>query len=512
MKERLSHTSGRWFGRGIHHDGSHTTNNNQSYAPHLKLDFPKFNGGKDLTSWICRVEQFYHFHETPVANQVALAFISFGRYGLTQFYDYFGELTKLQQSGSVKDYQGQFEQLLAKAGHLPPMRQHDYMKPRTFRKDDCQVLQHQIMEATSSNKEEGIPRPPMAIRRLSPSELQQRKDKGLCYNYNEKFHPGHRCKKLFFIEACYNEEDGDVIMEAESSEVQDEQEALRISLHTISGAQSFDTKRVRGLRPTNTKQFKVMVASGDKLPSRGKCIGVQLKMGSFTTKADFFILPLEGYDVVMGTQWLRTLGEILWDFSKLVMRFTVAGREIVLHGLSAPVNRMVENQKLEQVTRKGRQGAIIQYMAIGPPQTYQANSTLQPLLDEYGDLFHEPTGLPPQKAQDHCITLLPGSGSMATKPYRYPYYQKSEIERMVTDMLNSGVIRPSRSPFSSPVIGKKTRWLMENFCPKNDPSHFIAKHYMEVCSEDRSKEPTVPMVPADHHGCAVDLAPQAYGI
>jgi hypothetical protein len=191
-------------------------------------------------------------------------------------------------------------------------------------------------------------------------------------------------------------------------------------------------------------------------------LGVQLKMGSFTTKADFFILPLEGYDVVMGTQWLQPLGEILWDFSKLVMRFTVAGREIVLHGLSAPVNRMVENQKLEQVTRKGRQGAIIQYMAIGPPQTYQADSTLQPLLDEYGDLFHEPTGLPPQKAQDHCITLLPGSGSMATKPYRYPYYQKSEIERMVTDMLNSGVIRPSRSPFSSPVIGKKTRWLMEN--------------------------------------------------
>ena len=152
----------------------------------------------------------------------------------------------------------------------------------------------------------------------------------------------------------------------------------------------------------------------------------------------------------------------MWDFSKLVMRFTVAGREVVLHGLSAPVNRMVENQKLEQVTRKGRQGVIIQYLAIGPPQTYQADSTLQPLLDEYGDLFHEPTGLPPQRAQDHCIPLLPGSGSVATKPYRYPYYQKSEIERMVTNMLNSGVIRPSRSPFSSPVIGKKTRWLMEN--------------------------------------------------
>jgi hypothetical protein len=332
----------------------------------LKLDFPKFNGGKDLTSWICRVEQFYHFHETPVANQVALASFHLegeaqlwyqllkqesevitwdvfksgllARYGLTQFYDYFGELTKLQQSGSVKDYQGQFEQLLAKAGHLPPIRQvscfvsglkesikADVMTGRPTdlstaiglaRLYEAKNLSQRRLpsattsnhEATSSNKEEGIPRPPMAIRRLSPSELQQRKDKGLCYNYNEKFHLGHRCKKLFFIEACYNEEDGDVIMEAESSEVQDEQEALRISFHAISGAQSFDTKRVRGifgsvstiilldlgsthnflsehfanrlgLRPTNTKQFKVMVASGDKLPSRGKCIGGAVEDG-----------------------------------------------------------------------------------------------------------------------------------------------------------------------------------------------------------------------------------------
>jgi hypothetical protein len=49
------------------------------------------------------------------------------------------------------------------------------------------------------------------------------------------------------------------------------------------------------------------------------------------------------------------------------MRFTVAGREVVLHGLSALVNRIVENQKLEQVTRKRRQGAIVQYLAIGTP-------------------------------------------------------------------------------------------------------------------------------------------------
>ena len=30
-------------------------------------------------------------------------------YGPTQFYNYFGELAKLQQTGSVKEYQSKFE-------------------------------------------------------------------------------------------------------------------------------------------------------------------------------------------------------------------------------------------------------------------------------------------------------------------------------------------------------------------------------------------------------------------
>lgn len=74
------------------------------------------------------------------------------------------------------------------------------------------------------------------------------------------------------------------------------------------------------------------------------------------------------------------------------------------------------------------------------------------ILEEFKMLFKEPQGLPPQRHRDHAIRLLPGSQTPNLRPYRYSYYQKNEIERLVREMLSAGVVRPSVSSFSSLVI------------------------------------------------------------
>lgn len=84
------------------------------------------------------------------------------------------------------------------------------------------------------------------------------------------------------------------------------------------------------------------------------------------------------------------------------------------------------------------------------------------LLHQYAKVFYQPSGLPPHSEHDHSILLIPGATPVKVRPYRYPHSQKEQIELMVQQMLDEGIIQPSKSPFSSPILlVKKKRWRME---------------------------------------------------
>ena len=74
------------------------------------------------------------------------------------------------------------------------------------------------------------------------------------------------------------------------------------------------------------------------------------------------------------------------------------------------------------------------------------------LLHTFKDVFEQPHGLPPTQSHDHSIPLLLNTLLVKVHPYRYLHSQKSEIERIVNEMLAEGIIQPSSSSFSSPVL------------------------------------------------------------
>ena len=84
-----------------------------------------------------------------------------------------------------------------------------------------------------------------------------------------------------------------------------------------------------------------------------------------------------------------------------------------------------------------------------------ASSTLYdiPVVRDYPDVFPEELpGMPPERDIEFVIELTPGTSPIAQKPYRMNTEELVELKKQLADMLSKGLIRPSASPWGSPVI------------------------------------------------------------
>ena len=60
--------------------------------------------------------------------------------------------------------------------------------------------------------------------------------------------------------------------------------------------------------------FQVFIANGGIMKCDGRCENVKLKMGDYHPKTHMFSIEMGGCDIVLGAEWLRTLGPITMDF------------------------------------------------------------------------------------------------------------------------------------------------------------------------------------------------------
>ena len=239
-------------------------------------------------------------------------------------------------------------------------------------------------------------------RRLSPKEMADRRRQGLCFNCNEPYTRGHNrfCKRIFFVDGV------EIDDEATTDEATD---APCYSLHAVTGVRLSDTLRIRvvvgsaslvalldsgsshnfiseraaqrtGLPVVPRPRLSAVVANGERVTCPGVLpqAGFTIQGASFA--ADLFIMPLAGFDVVLGAQWLGTLGPVTWDFTARTMSFQHQGATVLWRAVAEPLRSSVCT-------------------------TTASPSLLDELLATFEDVFAEPTGLPPPRSRDHRINL-----------------------------------------------------------------------------------------------------------
>ncbi|KAM5586386.1 hypothetical protein ABKV19_005352, partial [Rosa sericea] len=205
-------------------------------------------------------------------------------------------------------------------------------------------------------------------KRLTQAEYQERRAKNLCFFCEEPFKPGHNCRKgrAFLIEVSSGDESNidtntvDVTEEL-TSELTKMDEPL-IQLHAVLGEHS-ETMQLKGevghkrqvhvlidsgashnfIHPSVLKKCKLLygsksplnvkVASGAIMQTTGHLPSFQMTLQGYTFQAEFYVLPVSGCEVILGASWLRSLGDILWNFEDLTMKFDKGSTRYTLQGL-----------------------------------------------------------------------------------------------------------------------------------------------------------------------------------
>lgn len=80
----------------------------------------------------------------------------------------------------------------------------------------------------------------------------------------------------------------------------------------------------------STPNLAMVVTNGTKLCSKAVCKNLVFEMQGETFAGEVRLLPLEGCDMVLGIQWLLTLGPILWNFKNLSMQFQLQRKSLIL--------------------------------------------------------------------------------------------------------------------------------------------------------------------------------------
>lgn len=383
--------------------------------------------------------------------------------------------------------QSQAPESVDRASYLAKIQQHVLEKGKNRYSKSLALQRPNATNTRPDNKPMPVNTPLWKERQLRDF----RRANNLCYFCGDKFEPGHidKCAKRpkpHLNALVVNDLDVQLTEETLNQlEIEDvlTQELCNLSLNALAGTESADSMRVRAL--VQNQVMLILVDSGSShsfisadmvqhlkiQPASMSPVPVQLADGG-TIVTDKFIpnlqwwaqgntftstmrvLDMSAYDAILGYDWLKSHSPMLCDWEHKSMQFVEQGVQVTLSGVSQPavdIQELSADQLLKWCSGN-EVWALAIVESVEQVESKDTPAEIPVLIDEFSDIFGQPKELPPHRPYDHSIPLQPNATPVNSRPYRYSPLHKNEIERQVKELLASGFITTSTSPFASPVL------------------------------------------------------------
>lgn len=203
------------------------------------------------------------------------------------------------------------------------------------------------------------------LKRLTPEELVAHREQELCFNCDKRYHHNHRCNSRVHLLIADDEERSPDTYTPLGLKLDPpdpiDPNTTQLNLHSLTGPLAPKTLRFSGLldnqkvltlvdggsthnfiqdtmvahlglSPCDTSPLKVMAGNGQYLHCHQVCPAMSIMIQEVAFTIDLHLLPLCGANIVLGVQWLRSLGPILTDYTTLSMTFMHQGRTVEFKG------------------------------------------------------------------------------------------------------------------------------------------------------------------------------------
>jgi hypothetical protein len=221
--------------------------------------------------------------------------------------------------------------------------------------------------------------------RLTPQQLEEIKENDLCFNCDNKYSKGHNYgeNKFFYIDCEEEEEQEQEPSQDENIEaISFEELTPTISCNALARISTPQTLKIEGFIKKKKvivlidsgsthnfihyklakalnffvypePEFQVMIADGGAINFLGKCNKINLTMGEYVMNSPMIVIPMGGAYVVLGIQWLQSLGTLAFNFQEIFMKFSFEGKEIELRGITGKPGKLISFKGMTKLLKKG---------------------------------------------------------------------------------------------------------------------------------------------------------------